>query len=168
MLRNILAVIGGLVVVAFGVLQAIPYGRDHTNPPVRQEPQWDSPQTRQLVVRACYDCHSNQTVWPWYSYIAPVSWLVYKDVMEGRSVLNFSEMPQGEADDAAEAVQEGSMPPRLYTLIQSKARLSAAEKQALVAGLRATLGGEGEGGEENEEEGEENEEEEEEGKKERD
>ncbi|MFN3974270.1 MAG: heme-binding domain-containing protein [Dehalococcoidia bacterium] len=141
MLRHILTVIGGLVVVGFGVLQAIPYGRGHTNPPVQQEPQWDSPQTRQLVVRACYDCHSNQTVWPWYSYIAPVSWLVYKDVMEGRAKLNFSEMPQKEAHEAAESVQKGSMPPRIYTLIQSKARLSAAEKQALVAGLRATLGG---------------------------
>lgn len=158
MLRRILLALGGLVVLGFGLLQAIPYGRNHTNPPVRQEPAWDSPQTRQLAVRACFDCHSNQTVWPWYSYIAPVSWLVYKDVMEGRAALNFSEWdrPQ-EGEDAVEAVQEGSMPPRLYRLIQSKARLSSPETQALIQGLRATLGGEeqergsGKGGEGEEE-----------------
>lgn len=146
MFRRLLLSLGALALVAFGILQAIPYGRNHTNPPVRQEPQWDSPQTRQLAVRACFDCHSNQTVWPWYSYIAPVSWLVYRDVMEGRAALNFSEWdrPQ-EGEDAVEAIQKGSMPPRLYTLIQSKARLSSQETQALIQGLRATLGGGGEG-----------------------
>ena len=73
------------------VVQVIPYGRDHTNPPVAAEPLWDSPQTRDLAVRACFDCHSNETEWPWYSNVAPISWLVQRDVEEGREELNFSE-----------------------------------------------------------------------------
>jgi hypothetical protein len=73
----------GAVILLVGI-QVIPYGRSHTNPPVTGEPAWDSPKTRELAVRACYDCHSNQTVWPWYSHIAPISWLVQQDVDEGR------------------------------------------------------------------------------------
>lgn len=61
------------------LIQAVPYGRDHLNPPVRAEPQWDSPRTRELSARACFDCHSNETVWPWYSNIAPISWLIESD-----------------------------------------------------------------------------------------
>ena len=53
----------------------VPFGHSHTNPPVTKEPAWNSPDTRALVQRACFDCHSNQTTWPWYSHVAPVSWL---------------------------------------------------------------------------------------------
>ena len=66
-----------------GVIQLLPFGHDHTNPPVRKEPEWDAPETRELAARACFDCHSNQTVWPWYSNVAPVSWLVWSDVVAG-------------------------------------------------------------------------------------
>ena len=84
--------IGVIALVLLALLiQLIPYGRDHTNPPVMQEPQWDSPQTRALTKRACFDCHSNETVWPWYSNVAPVSWLIYRDVSKGREHFNFSE-----------------------------------------------------------------------------
>jgi len=62
----------GLVVV-FVLIQLVPYGRDHSNPPVVQEPAWDSPETRAMVMGACGDCHSNQVVWPFYSNIAPIS-----------------------------------------------------------------------------------------------
>jgi hypothetical protein len=68
------AVVGGAA--AFLVIQLIPYGHDHTNPPVVKEAPWDSPRTRELAVGACFDCHSNETVWPWYSNIAPGSWLL--------------------------------------------------------------------------------------------
>ena len=71
-------------VVLLGLIQLVPYGRDHTNPPVTQEVKWDSPRTRELAVGACYDCHSNLTEWPWYSNVAPISWLTQKDVDEGR------------------------------------------------------------------------------------
>lgn len=137
------AAIGAVLV--FLVIQAIPYGRDHGNPQARTEPDWDSQQTRDLAVAACFDCHSNETHWPWYSNIAPISWLVQHDVDAGRDKLNFSEWdrPQAEADEAAEVVDEGEMPPWQYKLLHPKARLSSAELQALVRGLEATLGGAG-------------------------
>ncbi|HEX7229427.1 MAG TPA: heme-binding domain-containing protein [Candidatus Binatia bacterium] len=80
----------GIIVVLLAI-QLIPYGHDHTNPPVHAEPAWDNPRTRELAARACFDCHSDQTVWPWYSNIAPISWLIQRDVEKGRSELNFSE-----------------------------------------------------------------------------
>ena len=73
------------------LIQLVPYGRSHDNPPVTAEPQWDSPETQALVKRACYDCHSNETKWPWYSNVAPVSWLVQNDVNEGREHVNLTE-----------------------------------------------------------------------------
>ena len=69
--------------VIFVAIQFVPYGHPAPNPPTRREPNWDSPRTRELVARACFDCHSNQTRYPWYSYVAPVSWLVAHDVQGG-------------------------------------------------------------------------------------
>ena len=121
--------------------QAVPYGRSHTNPPTSAEPRWDSPQTRELAARACFDCHSNLTKWPWYSNIAPVSWLIQRDVDGGRAALNFSEWnkPQDGAGDAAEAIASGSMPPWFYPIMHPNASLSKADQQRLIAGLAATL-----------------------------
>lgn len=137
-------IIGTLVTVISAALliQLVPYGRDHTNPPITAEPAWDSPRTRELTVRSCYACHSNETVWPWYSNIAPVSWLVQKDVDEGRESLNFSEWdrPQEEAGESAEELAEGEMPLWFFTLLRPSSRLSDTEKQDLIAGLEATLG----------------------------
>jgi mono/diheme cytochrome c family protein len=132
--------------VAFVAIQFVPYGRDHTNPPVTAEPSWDSAQTKALAKKACFDCHSNETVWPFYSKIAPASWLVYHDVQEGRDGLNLSEWPslpagggQAIADRAAELIGSGEMPPMQYRLAHSGARLSDGEKQQLIAGLKASL-----------------------------
>ena len=121
--------------------QAVPYGRSHTNPPTTVEPRWDSPQTRELAAGACFDCHSNLTKWPWYSNIAPVSWLIQRDVNGGRVALNFSEWnkPQDGAGDAAEAISSGSMPPWFYPIMHPKANLSKADQQRLIAGLAATF-----------------------------
>lgn len=132
----------GALALAAGI-QLVPYGRNHTNPPVTGEPQWDSPATRELAKRACFDCHSNETVWPWYSHVAPVSWLVQRDTDEGRRKLNFSEWnkPQKEADEAAKSVREGEMPMWIYLPTHPEARLTDAEKQALINGLEATMGG---------------------------
>ena len=134
--------IGIAVVVVFLGIQLVPYGRAHTNPPVRQEPPWDSPQTRELTVRACYACHSNETTWPWYSYVAPTSWLIQRDVDQGRREVNYSEWdrPQREARESAETVQRGTMPPWYYTLLHPAARLSPSEREALMRGLEATFG----------------------------
>ena len=129
------------VLVVFVIIQLVPYGRNHNNPPVVQEPAWDSLQTQELVSAACADCHSNQTIWPWYSNIAPVSWLVQRDVEEGRSRINFSEMNRRqETDDLIEIVQSGEMPPLQYTLIHGNARLTDAQREQLIVGFRATFG----------------------------
>ena len=130
-------------VLAAGVLiQLIPFGRDHTNPADAKEPAWDSAATKDLVRRACFDCHSNQTLWPWYSHVAPVSWLVQRDVNGGRRHLNFTEWdkPQRHAKDIAEQVKQGDMPPWFYLPMHPAARLTDAEKQALIDGAEKTLG----------------------------
>ena len=124
-------------------IQAVPYGRAHDNPPVLSEPRWDSEATRDLVVSACFDCHSNETVWPWYTNIAPVSWLTTRDVDEGRDELNFSEWgsSEQETDELVESVLDGEMPPFYYGWAHPSARLDDAETQQLIDGLRATFGG---------------------------
>jgi len=140
--RWILIGVGALIAI-FLLIQLVPYGHDHTNPAVVAEPAWDSPQTRDLSVRACFDCHSNETKTYWFSSIAPFSWLIQHDIDEGRRRLNFSEWTgrSRDAREAAEAVQRGSMPPIQYTLVHPDARLSDAEKTALEQGLQATLQG---------------------------
>lgn len=137
-LSRVLSILGGLLVA----IQLVPYGWNHTNPVVVAEPKWDTPRTRELFFRACADCHSNETKWPLYSRVAPVSWLVYNDVQEGREHLNISEWnrPQKDADEASEKVQEGEMPLPIYLPLHPEARLSPAEKAELVAGLASTLG----------------------------
>jgi hypothetical protein len=125
----------------FILAQAVPYGHSHTNPPTTAEPKWNSPATRELAARACFDCHSNLTKWPWYTNVAPVSWLVQRDVDGGRAALNFSEWnkPQDGAGDVAEVISSGSMPPWFYPLMHSKANLSSLEQRALIDGLAATF-----------------------------
>lgn len=123
-------------------IQLVPYGRERTAPPVTAEPRWDSPKTRELAARACFDCHSSETRWPWYGSIAPVSWLVRDHVDEGRAALDFStwDHPGEEAEEAAEVVREGEMPPSWYPVLHPEARLTPAELDALAAGLEATIG----------------------------
>jgi hypothetical protein len=132
--------IGGLVV--FALIQLVPYGaRSHTNPATKAEPRWADARTESLVRRACWDCHSNETEWPWYSFVAPVSWRVQKDVDDGRRHLNFTEWqnPMRAAWEAAEEVEHGSMPLPAYLWMHAPARLSADEKAAVVRGLEATF-----------------------------
>jgi mono/diheme cytochrome c family protein len=139
-----LALGAALMLVA---IQLVPYGRAQANPPVIAEPAWDSPGTRALFMRACADCHSNETRWPWYTAVAPASWLIARDVAEGREKLNVSEWGRGEqdADEAADTLCEGEMPPWFYLPLHTEAALSPAERQALIAGLAATFGDEGGG-----------------------
>ena len=113
------------------LIQLIPYGHTHTNPPASGEPPWNSPQTRELFHRACFDCHSNETVLPWYANIAAISWLLARDVNGGRSHLNFTEWEhaQKHAKDVAGQVKEGGMPPWFYLPMHPAARLAEAEKQ---------------------------------------
>lgn len=140
MKKVLLGSIAGIVIL-FGLIQLVPYGRNHTNPPVQAEPKWDSPETRALAERACFDCHSNQTVWPWYSDVAPLSWLIQRDVEQGRRELNFSEWnrSQREVRNAGRTVQRGEMPQWYYVLLHPSAGLSSAEKQSLANGLNSSL-----------------------------
>lgn len=130
------------VMLAAVLIQFIPFGRTHVNSTKAKEPSWNSPATRELIRRACFDCHSNETVWPWYSNIAPVSWLVQRDVNGGRSHLNFTEWdhPQRHAKDVAAEVNQGDMPPWFYLPMHPAAKLTGAEKQALVDGAEKSLG----------------------------
>ncbi len=128
--------------ILFLVIQLVPYGRSHDNPPTIAEPQWSSVRVRQLTRDACFDCHSNETTWPWYSNVAPVSWMVQHDVDSGRATLNFSEWnrPQeAEPDEIADVVKSGEMPPWYYRIAHPNSRLSGAERAALAAGLAQTV-----------------------------
>lgn len=149
--RAITGAAASLIIVAV-LIQAVPYGRGLSNPPVVAEPLWDSEITRELAVKACFDCHSNEVTSPWYADIAPVSWAVQRHVDAGRRDLNFSEWNrrQKEAHESAETVEEGSMPPWYYNLTHS--RLTDSEKQNLIRGLEATLGTEPEDERDDEEE----------------
>lgn len=115
------------------------------NPPVTRVVQWDSPETARLWNTACADCHSNETVYPWYAYIAPVGWLVAHDTHEGRASLNVSTGHNLDVDEMVDVIREGEMPLPIYTLMHADARLSDSDKQALIGGLQATFGGAGGG-----------------------
>jgi len=137
-----LAVSLGAVTAMLVVFQLIPYGRAHTNPPVVQEPAWDHPRTRELAKRACFDCHSNETRWPWYANVAPLSWVMSHDVEVGRSVLNFSEWhrPYDLKEQAGSEVIRREMPPRSYKLLHGHAHLTDDEVADLARGLHRTFG----------------------------
>lgn len=123
----------------FLLIQLVPYGRDHSSPPVTRAAQWPDAPSEMLAEQSCYDCHSNLTDWRWYSNIAPASWLVQSDVEEGREILNFSEWdrPQADLGEMQEVISEGEMPPLKYTLPHPSTKLSSSEKDQLSAGLAA-------------------------------
>jgi len=133
-LRNALFVIIGLLIV----IQLIPVNR--TNPPITREVKWDAPETRALAKRACFDCHSNETIWPWYSYVAPISLRLASHVTEGRDRLNFSawDQPNERYSEIEKVLNRNEMPLWDYLLMHADAKLSDAEKQALLTGLKAT------------------------------
>lgn len=142
---KIISILLGVGIAVFLLIQLVPYGRDHVNPPITGEPAWDSPRTKELAKRTCFDCHSNETVYPWYSNVAPVSWLVQHDIEEGRGYLNFSEWEAGSkraqraALEVEEKITSGEMPPSVYLLQHPEARLSDAEKQELLKGFETSL-----------------------------
>ena len=98
------------------------------------------PEVRAILKRACYDCHSNETVWPWYGRVAPVSWLLERDVREGRREVNFSTFLQYSEKrrqrkwmEIPTQLEKGEMPPWFYTAVHPEARLTEADRQALIA-----------------------------------
>ena len=130
-----LFVLGVIVLLA---IQLVPYGREHTNPRTVQELKWNRPQTRALAQDACFACHSNLTEWPWYTSVAPMSWLTTRDVEDGRATLNFSEWQRPQEADLQEVVdviRGEEMPPVQYRLIHSESRLTDTERQQLERGI---------------------------------
>jgi len=117
-------------------LQFVPVNR--TNPPER-EPAMAPSEVHAILQRACYDCHSNETRWPWYSRIAPASFLISHDVSDGRRELNLSTWNQYDARrkarklrEIAEQVEKEKMPQWYYVLFHPQARLSASDRELLI------------------------------------
>jgi mono/diheme cytochrome c family protein len=131
--------VGVFLVIGLAIAQFSPFGRDHANPIARAGPAWDSPRTRELAARTCYQCHSNRTVCPWHSNVAPISWLIQSDVERRRSELSYSALHRGEAHETAETVLERAMPPWHYVVLHPDERLSDLERDERVRGLNATF-----------------------------
>ena len=142
------------LLLLFAGIQLVPV--DRTNPPVlsRIEPPAE---VRTILERSCYDCHSNETRWPWYSRVAPASWFMANHVRHGRGDLNFSEWPALDFElqehamhDIVEQVGEGNMPLRSYLLLHRDAKLGPEDRETLVRWAKASGGGGDEGGAEHE------------------
>ncbi|MBT8206650.1 MAG: heme-binding domain-containing protein [Acidimicrobiia bacterium] len=134
-LQRPLTILFGVLVVAFVAIQFVPV--DRSNPPVTMDVVAPA-EVRSVLRQSCYDCHSNESNWPWYSYVAPVSWLVAKDVREGREHLNFSTWDRYTTDERSEFVAEayeeaveGEMPLPIYLTMHNDARLSREDRQVL-------------------------------------
>jgi hypothetical protein len=144
------SVVGAVVVVSlvlFVAAQLVPVSRD--NPPAKTTIKWDSSQTEQLWQRACADCHSNTTQWPWpwYASFAPSSWLLAIHVNNARQRFNSSDTSSVPAfmasqfpNEAQQQINMGAMPPADYLILHPAARLSDSEKQQLIQGLKNSLG----------------------------
>jgi len=131
-----------LILAVVVVLQFIPVPR--TNPPVNADKDFlkvlhPDKDVENLIRASCYDCHSNETVWPWYSYVAPVSWVVSNHVMVARAEFNFSEWTDYDEEktdefleDCVEALRDGKMPEQSYLSKHEEARLTKAQRALLI------------------------------------
>jgi hypothetical protein len=129
-LKSVIGILGVLVLI-----QLAPVSR--TNPPVESEIN-APPNVATILRRSCYNCHSNNTVWPWYGYVAPVSWLVSSDVSGARHKLNFTTWNRYAPEEGTtllreiwKEVQGGDMPPWYYLIKHSEGRLSEDDKTVL-------------------------------------
>ena len=133
-MNKIFLIITGVILL----IQIIPINRD--NPVTEQALEINlTGEEKRIIENSCYDCHSNNTVWPWYSYVAPVSWFVVDHVHEARDELNFSEWKtysqkriNHKLEELVEEVEEEEMPLPSYLLLHSNANLSDEEKQLLI------------------------------------
>lgn len=130
----------GAVALALGIAQLVPIER--SNPPVTSDLA-PPPGVESILRRSCYDCHSHETSWPWYAHVAPVSWIVAKDVHDAREEMNFSDWGGYRLDkrerlleDMLEEVEEGEMPPRYYLLVHPQTRIAGDELETLRAWVR--------------------------------
>jgi len=131
--RNLVVLLAAILIL----IQFIPVQK--TNPPLLREPNWDSQKTRNYAVRVCFDCHSNQTVWPFYSKVAPISWFVAGHVNDGRENLTFSEWKAKFGKDIIEELEEKEMPLKSYLLLHPSAKLNDTELTEFIEGLKKTI-----------------------------
>jgi hypothetical protein len=129
------------VVAVLVIIQFKPVKRD--NPPIQNE-IGASPEIMAILDRACYDCHSNETEWPWYSHVAPISWFVTDHVAEAREHLNFSEWPEFDMEEQEhlfeemeEEVEDEEMPLKSYLMLHREARLTPDDREVLLRWVRA-------------------------------
>ncbi len=126
----------------FLIIQFIPYGKP-SNQPLPDMNLFEVAEVPEDVIillkTACYDCHSQNVKFPWYSNVAPVSWLVSRDIKEGREHLDFSywgEFTKKEKlkvlDEISEEVGAENMPMPIYTLMHGEARLSEADRKVII------------------------------------
>jgi hypothetical protein len=149
--RGPIPVLCALAILSFTGLQLWP-GATRSNPPVvaggaMEEQLRVPPAVSGLLYRSCGDCHSNQTRWPWYSRVAPISWQVTRDVAEARGIMNFSDWSSGPGSDPdlekswlaliCSAIQSRQMPPERYLFLHPEARLSADQVATLCNWTRA-------------------------------
>ena len=129
-----------VLAVAFVLIQFVPYGWWHDNPAVVADARWPNEESRRIARESRYSCHSNETDWPFYSSVAPASWVVRSDVEGGRDELNFSDWQEArdETGDAVDMISGGEMPPAKYTLIHRGTTLTAQESDVLVGALLPT------------------------------
>ena len=144
--RKIIISIAGILVIGFFLLQVMPIGMIRPNFERKPDPkttttvEWNSPEVHNLVRRACFDCHSNETTYPWYSQVAPVSWLVNRDVNQGRGAMNFSQDAATDYDiKDLEWHLYNDMPPRIYLVMHPDAKLTDEERAILLEGFKATF-----------------------------
>lgn len=141
-IRNLKWLFLGLMFV-FAALQFVQPA--HTNPPVKTDflaTLKPPAKIADMFHAACYDCHSDETRWPWYSHVAPMSWQIVRDVNEGRAAMNLSEWPADNAksqwkrlEDMSELIGDSEMPLKKYTLIHADARLTPDQREALTQWL---------------------------------
>jgi len=135
------------LVVALALCQL--HRPERTNPPVDPAKRAEAhlqftPEVSEIVAKGCRDCHTHETRWPWYSHVAPTSWLVVGDVNHAREHMNLSEWSEYDAvqvdkmlEEICEEVEEGAMPLPIYTLIHREADLTAQERQTVCDWTRA-------------------------------
>ena len=139
--KSSLRLVGGLVALGLSLVLVGTLAVPHENPPVTQSIDWDSPTTEQLARAACFDCHSNETKWPWYAYVAPSAFWVGNNVTLARNAVNFSTYANLEGSEMARRIRAGEMPPPEYLLLHPEARLTDDQKAALIAGFESSLRG---------------------------
>jgi len=136
-IKKILVAVGAAAIVAVGGSQFHPFGTPVNSQPILSGAQID-PETFAIVQRACQNCHSEKTEWPWYGHVAPVSWLLAHDVQQARSHMNLSRWQDYSSADRlrllsemGSAVRNREMPVQRYVLLHPEARLTDFERQQI-------------------------------------